>query len=426
MTYRPANQDLARPVVPSQSPYTRLFARFAQRPGLHVLIEIGSCRGELLSSRPHVDATLRDVARTLGLEVRPVTVRGNDVRLTARLEGFGWSIAMAASPRLTTAFVAVSFTASRDKAPRTLQAERVLELCVHGFGAKRGHCIMAARGRGDVVRTRHVSSFDLGTTIFAYQAPNQCIELTLGTRGLALLLDGRPQFIEGVEHEYHEPLVHLPMACAPRLGKVGIGGGGDGLALREVLRWAAHDLGAVMLYDIDPFVLCVSSGHPRMVELNAGSLTHAKAEVRAADVRAMLSAGADFDVVILDFPSFSDGDYGHLFSPGLFRQVAAALAPDGVLMVQNTDYPDAEQRTAANVARSFAHVLQIDYPGYQHIRLLMASNEPIRAQRDVPSGTQLVDAAMAAHLLERSHAVRGSAGGDLSGRGSRKFPFALG
>ncbi|MGB9836713.1 MAG: hypothetical protein ACPLRX_08255, partial [Candidatus Saccharicenans sp.] len=54
--------------------------------------------------------------------------------------------------------------------------------------------------------------------------------------GKVLFLDGLVQTTEKDEFFYHEMLVHPALACHPRPEKVMIIGGGDGGALREVLK----------------------------------------------------------------------------------------------------------------------------------------------------------------------------------------------
>ena len=76
-----------------------------------------------------------------------------------------------------------------------------------------------------------------GTVIHAQSTPYQRIVLTRQSQDLRLFLNANLQFSSLDEYRYHEALVHPgdERAEAPR--RVLIIGGGDGLALREVLRY---------------------------------------------------------------------------------------------------------------------------------------------------------------------------------------------
>src|SRR5690606_7437338 len=81
-----------------------------------------------------------------------------------------------------------------------------------------------------------------------------------------LYLNGHLQFSSLDEHRYHEALVHPAMASVTQARRVLIGGGGDGLAVREVLKWPSVE--QVLLVDLDPAVTTLASTHPVLVGLN--------------------------------------------------------------------------------------------------------------------------------------------------------------
>src|SRR5438552_745215 len=86
--------------------------------------------------------------------------------------------------------------------------------------------------------------------IYAKQSAYQRIVMTRGRAGFQLFLDGNLQFASADEYRYHEALVHPAFAAAARHGEVLVLGGGDGLAVREILRHA--DVRHVTLVDLDP------------------------------------------------------------------------------------------------------------------------------------------------------------------------------
>ncbi|MBU0569237.1 spermidine synthase, partial [Patescibacteria group bacterium] len=72
--------------------------------------------------------------------------------------------------------------------------------------------------------------------------------------GKMLTLDGIVQFTELDEKYYHEPLVHCALLSHPNPKNVLIIGGGDGGALREVVK---HPLVSIDLVDIDKDVIAL-------------------------------------------------------------------------------------------------------------------------------------------------------------------------
>src|ERR1051325_5151104 len=73
--------------------------------------------------------------------------------------------------------------------------------------------------------------------IYTKTTPYQRIVITRGRAGFQLFLNGHLQFSSADEYRYHEALVHrAAMAMGGKPRRVLVMGGGDGLALREILR----------------------------------------------------------------------------------------------------------------------------------------------------------------------------------------------
>src|SRR6185436_963498 len=73
--------------------------------------------------------------------------------------------------------------------------------------------------------------------VYSTSSPYQRILITKGAAGFQLFLNGNLQFSSADEYRYHEALVHPAMASLASPRRVLILGGGDGLALREVLKY---------------------------------------------------------------------------------------------------------------------------------------------------------------------------------------------
>lgn len=187
---------------------------------------------------------------------------------------------------------------------------------------------------GDRLLERTEALIYPGRVIHVEQTPYQRIVLAERGEGFSLYLNGNLQFSSVDEHRYHEALVHPALISAERRARVLIGGGGDGLAAREVLRW--RDVESVTLVDLDPQMTGLASSHHRMVAQNAGALADRRVTVVNADAMRWLAETAEkFDVVVLDFPDPSNYSLGKLYSLEMYRGVRERLAPGGVVAVQS-------------------------------------------------------------------------------------------
>ncbi|MEM7260364.1 MAG: hypothetical protein AAF488_00135, partial [Planctomycetota bacterium] len=92
-----------------------------------------------------------------------------------------------------------------------------------------------------------------------------------------LYINGHLQFSSNDEFIYHECLVHPAMALARSPRRVLVLGGGDGLAVRELLRYSEVD--SITLVDLDPAITRIAAEHPEIVALNEGALTDGRVEV---------------------------------------------------------------------------------------------------------------------------------------------------
>ncbi|MBA2794652.1 MAG: polyamine aminopropyltransferase, partial [Thermoleophilaceae bacterium] len=162
----------------------------------------------------------------------------------------------------------------------------------------------------------------------------QDIVLTSAARSddLRLFLNGDLQFSSRDEYRYHEALVHPVMAG--RHERVLVLGGGDGLALREVLRY--RDVERAVLVELDPRMIELASADARLRELNRGSFADPRVEVVEDDAFNWLRRTRErFDAVIVDFPDPDDAGTAKLYSVELYALLQArALAPGGRVAVQ--------------------------------------------------------------------------------------------
>jgi spermidine synthase len=171
--------------------------------------------------------------------------------------------------------------------------------------------------------------------VYAQTSPYQRIVVTNSPVGFNLYLNGHLQFASADEYRYHESLVHPAMAASANPRRVLILGGGDGLALREVLRWPG--VTAVTLVDLDPAMTGLSAAFPPLAQLNGNAFADPRLTVVNQDAFLWADESTEtFDVAIVDFPDPSTYSVGKLYTTGFYRKLTRRLAPGAAMSVQCT------------------------------------------------------------------------------------------
>lgn len=170
----------------------------------------------------------------------------------------------------------------------------------------------------------------------ALQTGVQEVVLTGGTHGrpLNLFLDGRLRVSGRDERRYHEALVHPAMSGGPH-AHVLVLGGGDGLAVREVLRHPG--VARVDVVDLDAGVVRLARRDPALSALNAHAYDDTRVHVTTADafrwLRHPRAAYETYDVVIADLPDPGITASTKLYSQEFYGLVRRVLSADGRLVV---------------------------------------------------------------------------------------------
>ena len=177
------------------------------------------------------------------------------------------------------------------------------------------------------------------TRVLPEQPAPDSRQIKVTNRGgdLRLFIDMQLQFSSVDEFRYHEALVHPAMALAKSRERVLILGGGDGLATREVLKYAEAQ--SVLLVDIDPEITEICGSHNAIVALNRGSLSHPKVTIVNEDAYIFVErerARQTFDVVIIDLPDPNDEGLSKLYSVAFYKLVGDILKPGGTMVTQST------------------------------------------------------------------------------------------
>jgi spermidine synthase len=172
--------------------------------------------------------------------------------------------------------------------------------------------------------------------VHAERTPYQQIVVTesptlTGNGDMRLYLNGDLQFSSVDEYRYHEALVHP--ALSGQHASVLILGGGDGLALREVLEY--DDVEEVTLVDLDPAMTELARGFAPLRAMNDDALTDPRVTAINADAFNWLrDATQRFDAIVIDFPDPDTAALAKLYSVEFYGLLSRALAPGGQVAVQ--------------------------------------------------------------------------------------------
>lgn len=171
--------------------------------------------------------------------------------------------------------------------------------------------------------------------IYTKSSPYQRIVITKNSEDIRLFLNGNLQFSSKDEYRYHEALVHPGMSLVAQPKKVLILGGGDGLAIREVLKYEAVEF--ITLVDLDPAVVDLFKSHSLLTKLNHAALHSPKVKVINEDAfRWIKEQQEQYDFVIIDFPDPSNYSLGKLYSVSFFRELKKIVKNDGYAVIQST------------------------------------------------------------------------------------------
>src|SRR6202035_356633 len=171
--------------------------------------------------------------------------------------------------------------------------------------------------------------------IFARDSRYQHLVLTRFKDDLRLFLNSHLQFSSRDEYRYHEALIHPGLASIPAPRRVLVLGGGDGLAVREILKYPQIE--SITLVDLDPEMTKIFSSHAMLTQLNQKSLSSPKLHVINADAFPWIDSNTDsFDFIVIDFPDPTNYSLGKLYTTAFYRAVARHLSVQGVMVVQST------------------------------------------------------------------------------------------
>ena len=231
--------------------------------------------------------------------------------------------------------------------------------------------------------------------VFSENSPYQRIVVTHGRAGHRLFLNGNLQFAQRDEYRYHEALVHPVMAAHAAPKKVAVLGGGDGMAVREVLKYPGVE--SITLVELDPNMTRLFTRNPTLSALNSQALSSPKVKVVNTDAFKFLETTTDtFDIIIVDFPDPSNFSIGKLYTTSFYGLLDQRLAASGYAVVQTTS-PLMARKSFWTVARTIEDVglatrpYHANVPSFGEWGFIIASRRPYRTPTALPAGLQFLN-----------------------------------
>ncbi|WP_223812070.1 adenosylmethionine decarboxylase [Geobacillus sp. 46C-IIa] len=332
--------------------------------GKHLILDAFACDPSLLNNPAYLEQLLRAAAQNAGMNIlysyfhpfHPQGVTGMIVLTTSHMSIHTW-------PEENYASVDFYTCGEYDPLSQT-------DFLLKGIQAKRAVVYSVPRGATapQLVMSQEVAPFELsepdecrgGDETFRGDKWDQIGRQALLNRkhrlvwdeksafqhlqmieakDLRMYLDGQLQFSSLDEHIYHEALVHPAFAFVSAPDRVLILGGGDGLALREVLKYPS--VKHVDLVDLDPAVLHAAIKDKKLAALNQFSLSDPRVTVHPQDAVDFLDANRSlYPIIIVDFPDPTDETTSNLYTTEFYTLLKRSLADNGVFVCQSASPDD--------------------------------------------------------------------------------------
>ena len=240
--------------------------------------------------------------------------------------------------------------------------------------------------------------------IFSRASRYQRIVMTNAQGETRLFLNNELQFSSLDEYRYHEALVHPGLAAVASPRQVLVLGGGDGMAVREILK--DQRVQRVTLVDLDPTITELFTDHDAFAGLNNYALRSPRVEVVNADAFVWLEDNtSQYDFIVVDFPDPLNYSLGKLYTATFYIRLAAHLAADGVAAIQSSSPLMARRafwcvvetvRTAGLEATPY----HVSVPSFGEWGYVIASHEPFQMPDRFPENLRFLNLSIMPSLFE--------------------------
>jgi spermidine synthase len=201
--------------------------------------------------------------------------------------------------------------------------------------------------------------------VYSKQTKFQKIVITRWKEYYWLFINGQEQFSTFDEVKYHEPLVHPAMKLSSNNENVLILGGGDGLAVREILKY--KNVKSITMVDLDPVMTDLARNHPVLKKVNQKSMHSKKLTVINSDASIFLESNKEmFGVIIIDLPDPDTVDLMHVYSLGFYQKLRKKLIKGGVIVTQATS-PFFSRKAFLCIEKTFKKAGFKTLPYHNHI-----------------------------------------------------------
>lgn len=171
--------------------------------------------------------------------------------------------------------------------------------------------------------------------------------------GNMLVLDGMVMTTDRDEFVYHEMITHVAMNTHPNPKQVLVVGGGDGGAVREILRYPSVE--RAVLAEIDAKVIEASKTYFPQI---ASGLNDPRVDIQVTDgIRHIQENKGKYDVILIDSTEPVGPAVG-LFQKPFYEGIFDALKEDGIMVAQ-TESPWFNQELIRRVFRDIRDTFPI-------------------------------------------------------------------
>jgi spermidine synthase len=258
--------------------------------------------------------------------------------------------------------------------------------------------LLAALAGADELSTWAEDRFYGDGIIVRESSDYQRVVVTSSSAGVRLFLNGNLQFHSRDEYRYHETLVHPAAAAHGALKRVLVLGGGDGMAVRELLKY--ESIQSITLVELDPHMTRLFTQQPVLRALNAGSLTSPRLHIVNADAYTWLEEATQtraetFDLIVIDFPDPTNFALGKLYTTSFYQRADQALAAGGYMVVQTTS-PLIARKSFWTVVATLEAVglsttpLHVHVPSFGEWGFVVAGHRPWRTPTTLPAGLRFI------------------------------------
>lgn len=230
--------------------------------------------------------------------------------------------------------------------------------------------------------------------VYARSSPYQRIVLTKSEMDWRLFLNGNLQFSSYDEYRYHEALVHPGLAQMREPKNVLVLGGGDGLAVREILRYPS--VTNITLVDLDQAITELFIQNKSLLSLNENALLSPKVKIINQDAFVWIRSQRDiFDFIVIDFPDPSNYSLGKLYTAAFYAEIYSLLSDDGAVVVQSTS-PYVARHSFWIIDETIRSANFVTYPYHAYVPsfgewgFVLAAKKSMKHQYDLPAGLKFI------------------------------------